>query len=125
MVKDGQCKKVCDYLLVATVDGLGYACFIELKRTLTDETDAREQLRRSLPMLKYLRTVCEIECETTYDRTALTIQYSLIATRQSLRIDKRRVREGPNSWPAVESYKDITVRKFVGSRIAFAQLIST
>ena len=53
----------------------------------------------------------------------LTVQYSLIASGLSERLSKQRVRQSPSDWPEVEVYRDIEVRKFVGTRIAVSKLL--
>ena len=123
MLKDGQWRKICDYLLVTEYDNKMRACFVELKKTLSNKPEHREQLRRSLPILEYLRSVCKIECEGIDLGAGLTVRYNLIAERQNGRIDKQRVRTGPSDWPVLECYRDIAVRKFVGSRILISKLL--
>ena len=123
MLKDGEWKKICDYLLVAEQESKIHACFVELKRTLTNESAPREQLRRSLPILEYLRSICEVQYGRKDWPASLTVQYSLIAARLSERLNKQRVRHSPSAWPEVECYGDIEVRKFVGTRIAVSKLL--
>lgn len=123
MIKDGECRKICDYLLIAELEGQYHASFVELKKTMNQETDHREQLRRSLPILEYLRSVWEVEHQRDSWSEGATVRYNLIAKRQHPRIDKQRVRRTPRDWPEVETYKDIEVRKFVGSRLAASQLL--
>ena len=123
MLEDGESKKICDYLLIATFDGKIRAGFVELKKSLTGEVDPMEQLRRSLPVLEYLRSACEVECEKKGWGAGMTVKYNLIAEKRHRRIDKQRVRQLPGYWPEIESYKNIAVRKFVGSRIAISKLL--
>ena len=61
-LKSGNWKKACDYLLVFNQGSRDYAIFVELKKTLyEDKAEGMEQLRRSLPYLKYLHTVCRLQ----------------------------------------------------------------
>ena len=57
--------RVCDYLLLMELGGHTHAVLVELKKTW--EPRAREQVRRSLPLLEYLRSACEVEREARFD----------------------------------------------------------
>ena len=46
-LKEGAWKKICDCLLIAARGGTCCAVFVELKETLREDDDARDQLRRS------------------------------------------------------------------------------
>ena len=113
-VRDGSWKQICDYLLVAESGERTDAVFIELKRTRTREDKPREQLRRSLPLLEYLRSVCEIESETLL-QGRLRVRYWILFARTSDRQAKQRVRFDPEAAP--EEYKGIEIRTFVGRRV--------
>ena len=55
--------KICDYLVIADVDGGCRAVFVELKKSLGDKPrGAMTQLRRSLPILCYLNAVHSLDC---------------------------------------------------------------
>ena len=119
-VKDGHWKQICDYLVVYTNGDKSIATFIELKKTLKGNDKPKEQLRRSLPLLKYLHSICRIEfCPKSED---LTVRYLLIGEKNSARFDKQRVK--PNMGVEKEKYKSIEVYVFVGNRISFEKLIS-
>ena len=64
-LRDGPWKKCCDYLVVYQAGDTTRALFVELKKSLSD-SDPFEQLRRSLPWLKYLRSMCEIESGSSF-----------------------------------------------------------
>ena len=124
MLKVGDWNRRCDYLLIAQYEDAVLACFVELKTTMTEELDAREQLRRSLPIWEYLRSACEVDCEGNIGwPSRFTVTYSLLPSRQSDRLDKQPVRRAPSDWPEEEPYKGITVRKFVGDRFTFSRLV--
>ena len=53
--------KICDYMLVDEGAADCAITMVELKTTLQNRSEGLEQLRRSLPMAKYLLTVCEVE----------------------------------------------------------------
>jgi len=118
-VKDGPWKKICDYLIVHQSDEQDAALFVELKKTLRDGQDGREQLRRSLPILDYLLGICEIHFSTRRPRGK--VAYALIGERSSPRLDKQRVRAG--QWPRVERYADIKVTTMLGSRVGFSRML--
>ena len=118
-IKEGPWKKQCDYVVVSPAGSTVRVLFVELKKTLTDNSDGLEQLRRSLPWLKYLRTLCRIECDATLKNSA--VRYALIAARGQQRLDKQHVKAGE---PALtKSYKglDITLR-IVASSVEFSEL---
>ena len=62
-LRDGAWKRQCDFLIVNRVDERVCVLFVELAKTLS-ETKGRkyDQLRRSMPLLRYLCAVCAIEC---------------------------------------------------------------
>lgn len=97
------------------------ALFVELKKTLGDRaTDGHEQLRRSLPILRYLETMCAIHFNAMASRRSALVRYALIGNRGSRRLDKQRVRA--RGAPRVEPYKGIQVVSVIGERVAFASL---
>lgn len=116
-VRDGKCKWICDYLLVAESGDRTDAVLVELKKTRTDEHKPREQLRRSLPVLEYLRSVCKVDSETSL-QGPLHVHYWILFKQTSERLAKQGVRIKPGA--ARESYKSIEVRTFVGERVSLA-----
>ena len=121
-LKNGNWKQICDYLLVFNQGHKDYAIFVELKKTLDEENKAKgkEQLRRSLPYLEYLRSVCEIQYDSKSTRQKINVQYSLIGEKASPSLDKRPVRAG-NPLPS-ENHNGISVDMFVGERFNFSDL---
>ena len=103
--------KICDYLLVDEKDGECHATLVELKSTLQRKSEALEQLRRSLPMVRYLLSVCSIEADTHWDPT---VAYALIAERQTNRIDKQPTRPRAGRLDR-ERHGQIDVDIFVGA----------
>ncbi len=123
MLGDGEWKRICDYLLITACEDRLYACFLELKKTLTERLMYGEQLRRSLPILEYLRSVCAIQFVDKCFDSERRVTYNVIASRQGEKIDKQRVRRDPTNWPDVERYRGIKVRRFVRSRIPVSKLL--
>ncbi len=118
-IQDGIWKRACDYLIVFHDGAQDGALFVELKKTLGGGgTDGREQLRRSLPILSYLQTMCALHFPT--DAPPATARYALIAERGSPRLDKQPVRA--SNTPQVEEYKNIRVVSVIGERVAFDSL---
>ena len=121
-VTAGPWKQVCDYVIVSpggeVVGDPVRVLFVELKRTLTDEVKGFEQLRRSLPLLQYLRAPCRIECGS--DSEQPHIRYALVAARGNPRLDKQPVR--PRRTPLKKGHEDIEVTLHVaGSRVGFSK----
>ena len=119
-VIDGELRQICDYLLVSKSAGMEYAIFIELKKTLKEDKKGMEQLRRSLPILEYLRSVCQIHHMSK--KAALEVRYFLIGTKNHSKFDKQRVR--PRLGTEKEAYKGIEVQTFVGERLGFDVLLT-
>ena len=82
---------IWDYLPVAEVSGRTHAILVELKATW--DPRAREQVRRSLPLLAYLRTVCEVERETLFDDGEIETGYLIIC--EGRRLNEQTLRAGP------------------------------
>lgn len=109
---------ICDYLLVVELNGHTHAILVELKTTW--ESRAREQVRRSLPLLEYLRSVCEVEREAPFDGGRMQAGYLVICEKR--RLNKQTMRAEPMKTAYSEDYKDITVRTYIGTTISLAIL---
>ena len=110
---------ICDYLLVAKVGGRTHATLVELKATW--DPRAREQLRRSLPLLAYLRTVCEVEREAPFDDGEIETGYLIIC--ESRRLNKQTVRTAPSKTVDSGDYRNIRVRTYIGTTVSLEVLI--
>ena len=117
-IGDGPWKRSCDYLLVCRTGGGDEAVFVELKRTLSDEQKAKEQLRWSLPYLNHLRSVCRIEYGASPRR--VPVHYVMIGEKTTRHLAKQRV-SGDPTLPNV-SHHGITIHRLVGSRLRFSWL---
>lgn len=109
--------KICDYMLI---DDDAEGCeimMVELKSTLRKRPEGLEQLRRSLPIAKYLLTVCEVELRRTWP---CRFRYALIAEKRTNRLDKQPIR--PGAQLSTEDYEDIKVAVGVGTRFDFGVL---
>lgn len=121
-LRDGPWKRICDYLLVFETGNASHAVFVELKKTSTDEQKPREQLRRSLPILEYLRSACRIEHGSASSESPVTVSYLMICEKRSMRLDKQPVRAEPAVRTREETYEDITIRTFIGTLQPLAAL---
>ena len=121
-VKEGEWKQICDFLLLFKDKGEDYAIFVELKKTLDEgsKQKGKEQLRRSLPLLEYLRSICEIQYDTAPRNLERTILYSIIGKQVSEKLDKQLVK--PGGRLPTERYKGISVGMIVRDRINFREL---
>ena len=122
-MREGEWKQRCDYLLVYEFKGKNIAIFVELKKTLSQEDrKGMEQLRRSLPLLEYLYSVCRIHYGVEPDKPVTTARYVLIGKRMNPRLDKQPVT--PIRALPSKDYKEIAVDWFVGPRLRFDLLRS-
>lgn len=114
--------RICDYLLVFEIGNVSHAVFVELKKTWTDKQRPKEQLRRSLPILEYLRSACRIEHRSASSESPVTVSYLLVCEKGSTRLDKQPVRADPAARIREETYEDITIRTFIGTSLPLAAL---
>ena len=118
-LRDGPRKKICDYLLIAQIDGADHAIFVELKKSLGSKGDPEEQLLRSRPLLEYLLAVCDVEKGGKVSRP--TVSYILVYER--IRLNKAALRPDPSGKIDEIPYKSISVKRFQGSELELADLV--
>ena len=109
---------ICDYLLVAELNGHTHAVLVELKTTW--EPRARDQVRRSLPLLAYLRAVCEVEREAPFDDHTTETGYLIIC--EGRRLNKQTLRTAPAETVDSEDYRNIRVRTYIGTTVSLEVL---
>lgn len=115
-------RQICDYALLAEANGEIHAVLIELKPSRNNDDEPREQLRRSLPVLEYLRSACDVERGTGMTRK-MSVGYVLIFQRENpVALDKQTVR---TEALTTEQYRNIAVSTFVGTTIPFPWLMAT
>ena len=97
-------RKICDYALLAeSGDGI-HATLIELKSARNDEEEPREQLRRSLPVLEYLRSACDVERGTDGTRK-MSVEYALVFEKEKARtLSMQRRAEGGTGNRTIPGY---------------------
>ncbi len=118
-LKDGPWKRICDYMIVSENADRIQVLFVELKKTLTEESKAFEQLRRSLPLMQYLRALCRIE--SGIDSRQPEVRYVLIAQRANPRLDKQRIRS--TVTPVKKQHEGIEITLHIaGGTVKFEKL---
>ena len=112
-LENGPWEKSCDYLIFSPNGDTVRVLFVELKKTLNDkEIEGFEQLRRSLPRLEYLWSLCRIHCGDGPDR--IEVRYALVAEKVSPRFDKQSVRSDGSLQTKL--HKEIKVGRHIVSR---------
>ena len=116
-IKNGSWKQICDYLLVIPNGRASWVVLIEMKKTLSDANldKAKEQLRRSIPVVRYLESLCEIEAKESMRPSDL---HHVVLAERSRGFDKDRIRV----IPSVESHK-AGIKTIVGRSVAVQELI--
>lgn len=112
----------CDYLLVALIGGQSHAVFVEMKTTVTHEDRPKEQLVRSLPILRYLQSMCRIEHGFSDSASRVAEHFWIVGEKYSERFDKQPVRANPRGRVERVSHKGVDIAMFVGPRMPFADL---
>lgn len=82
----------------------------------------RDQLRRSLPLLEYLRSVCGIEYERRLGEYGIQMHYWIIFAKRTRTLDRQPVHVDPARRPRIEEYKGITIRTVVGKSFPLTTL---
>lgn len=119
-LKNGPWKKICDYLLVIPDGQRSWAVLVEMKRTLSDDTLAKEQLRRSIPVVKYLQSLCIVEAGKPIQ---IDLRHVVLAERTSNRFGKEPIRATARVQLWKEVYKGNPVVTMVGRSAAVRELI--
>ena len=110
----------CDYLLVDEGERECRVAMVELKSDLHRGGRGLEQLRRTLPLAKYILSVCEVELQCSWRHR---FHYVLIAEKSG-RIDKQRARSHPHPQVETRDHEDIEVGIGVGTQFNFSRLMA-
>lgn len=113
----------CDYLLIAKVDERHLFFLIELKKTINDKKEAKEQLFRSLPICRYLASICEVHYECPV--VDFDVLYILIGEKLNERLDKQSIRPKKTCLVEIEEWRSIKIRKYLGPRILLSELAAS
>ena len=110
----------CDYLLIDEGERECRVAMVELKSDLHKDGRGLEQLRRTLPLAKYILSVCEVELRHKWH---YRFNYVLIAEKSG-RLDKRWTRSRPNPQVEMRDHDDIEVGVGVGTQFNFSSLVA-
>lgn len=116
----GKWNLVCDYILFGNVDGVWHVVLIEMKKTVGHHLHGKEQLRRSLPVVDYLRQTCELEFEESI--ASPKISYALLYHQVSPRLDKGLMKSPTGLFKRGE-WKSIIIKKYKQHRLRFRDLV--
>lgn len=111
----------CDYLISVAHDDHDQIILLETKKTLHDSSRPKEQIRRSIPILKYLVSLCEIENERSWN---IIKYFSVIAEKDANRLDKQPTHVEPGLLSRLENYKGIDISFVIGTEFSLASLTS-
>ena len=109
--------RICEYAVFVEHEDRCEVVMVELKTTLQKRSEGLEQLRRSLPLAKYLLSVCEVELTSSWP---CRFSYALLAEKHTNRLNKGRVR--PSGTLETTRYEGIDVAVAVGDRFDFGDL---
>lgn len=117
-LKGGKWQSTCDFAIVCPENGVIRVLFVEMKETLREGGKGFEQLRRSLPKLEYLKSLCRIHCGNHLEK--VFVRYALVTAKGGERLDKQPVKY--KSQVSVERHKGITVSIHTGEHVDFSRL---
>ena len=120
----GDWNQRCDYLMVIDRGGTYRATFIELKKTLDEAPKPLEQLRRSLPFLEYLRSLCCIHFDDAAP-VAVDVRYVVVGERAQQRLDKQVVKARPGQPVWTKLHRGIAASAFLGPTVPLEALVGT
>lgn len=124
-LSQGDWNQKCDYLMVTHKGTTYHATFLELKKSLdVGASKSLEQLRRSLPFLEHLRSVCCIHFEDVAPPD-LDVRYAMIGERGQQRFDKQAVKARPGQPVWTKRHRGISVSAFLGPTVPLASLIGS
>ena len=113
---------ICDYLLIIANDAHVDVTFIEMKETLREFESPMEQLVRTIPILKYLLSVCEIEFETIFK---VVQRFVVLASKREERIDKHRTKIKSRYLRNKTRHKGFDICIAIGGTVSFKSLNPT
>ncbi|MDE0449494.1 MAG: hypothetical protein OXH96_22730 [Spirochaetaceae bacterium] len=124
-LRRGDWNQKCDYLMVIHKGTTYHATFLELKKSLDEGAPKPlEQLRRSLPFLEYLRSVCCVHFEDVTPPD-VDVRYAVIGEKGQQRFDKQSVKARPGQPVWTKPHRGITVSAFLGPTVPLEALVGT
>ena len=114
-------KMLCDYFLLCERDDEVQILLVELKRTLNTEHESKamEQLRRSLPLWRYLHTAAAVDSKSGMSGV-VPVRYVAIYSQTDNRFPKEEFR-GPTRCRRRE-WRGIGVREVVATSVSLSEL---
>lgn len=113
----------CDYLVLYQSGDSVTAVFVELKKTLTEETKGPDQLRMALPYFSFLRSLSDVVGSIEQPGTRVSVRYVLLGSRINPHLEKLRLGDPQALRP--KEHRGITVRRLVGERLRFSKLLES
>ena len=110
----------CDYLLIDEGERECHVAMVELKSQLHQDGRGLEQLRRTLPLAKYILSICEVELKCSWHHR---FNYVLIAEKGG-RLDKQPARSHPHPQVKTRNHENIEVGVGVGTQFNFSSLMA-
>ena len=118
-LQDGPRKKICDYLLIAHIDGADHAIFVELKKSLGSKGTPEEQLLRSRPLLEYLLAVCDDDLGSKVSRPRI----SYVLVYEEIKLNKASLKPDPKGKIDEIPYKSISIKRFQADELELTDLV--
>lgn len=116
----GRWNLVCDYILFGYVGGIGHVVLIEMKKKVGPDRHWKEQLRWSLPVVDYLRQICELKFEESI--ASPKISYALLYKEVNSRLDKGLMKSATGLLKR-EEWKSIIIKTYKQHRLRFRDLV--
>ena len=110
--------KICDFVLFEDCEERCRVVLVELKRTLQKRLEGLEQLRRTLPLAKYLIAVCEVQLQRSW---RCEFSYLLVAQTRTNRLDKQPVHARSEPLKTMR-HRGIDVSISIGARFDVSEL---
>lgn len=126
VIKPGQRTKICDYILMADVDDCVHMILIEMKKTYNEKNPKRRaenQLRSSLPILKYIHCICFLEQTTSVISCLTKTHYWVFCEKDYHSLDKQSTAGNPIERIRSILYKNIEIKIYSAPQIPFRALI--
>lgn len=125
----------CDYLLLGHTEGLYYAIFVELKKTVklrvdtdqelsTPQKEMREQLRWSQPLFHYILSVFRLDNGSTLSESEFEVVFCVFGQEPYGHENKQRIRRNRASLFGDEIYNGMRIRTSYVTVISFSELLT-
>lgn len=126
VIKAGQRTKICDYILMADIDDRVHMILIEMKKTYNEKNPdrrAENQLRSSLPILKYIHCMCLLEQTASVIPPMTKTHYWVFCKKDNHGLDKQSTVGNPIGRIRSILYRDIEIKIYPAPQIPFRALI--